>query len=87
LSLQRRVGGPWGHLNNQQTCQLLHELDLSVAQRLIVGHISQKNNSLDCVKGALSEFLNTGLAIDFASQDAGFGWVTLHAEEIATAAL
>lgn len=74
-SLRHRVGGAWGHLNNMQTAELLRGLDLSQTQQLVIGHISEKNNSLACVKDALAEFLHSEMNVTFASQDQGFGWV------------
>lgn len=75
LSLQRRVGGPWGHLNNQQTAQLLESLDLSRIQQLVVGHISMKNNALDRVKASLARAVEGLPSVHYATQDTGFGWL------------
>jgi len=76
-SLRRRVSGAWGHLNNLQTAELLRNLDLSKVQQLVVGHISQKNNTLERVREALDEFSNDELNILYASQDKGFQWIEL----------
>lgn len=76
-SLRRRVGGDWGHLNNNQTARFLESLDLQAVQYLIVGHISEKNNCLEKVKDALSPLLATGLPLQFASQDDGMDWLTI----------
>ncbi len=43
-SLQRRVGGDHGHLNNRQAAALLEQMDRDRLQHLVVGHISEKNN-------------------------------------------
>lgn len=43
-ALQRRVGGRLGHLNNEQSLELLATLDHAGLQRLVVGHVSEKNN-------------------------------------------
>lgn len=71
--LKQRVGGPWGHLNNQQTARFLRDLDTSMLQSLVIGHISAKNNSLALVKAALQAAC---LPIEpiFASQSEGFTW-------------
>ncbi len=76
-SLQRRVGGPWGHLNNQQTLHMLRNIDLSRVQHLVVGHISKKNNSLLKVQSALQEISNEIGEVYYACQDQGFAWLHL----------
>jgi len=76
-SLKSRVGGQWGHLNNQQTASLLTELNLSGLQHLVVGHISHKNNSIALAKKALSSFEKLALNTEYACQDGGFGWLEL----------
>lgn len=44
-SLKARVGGPLGHLDNQQAAQLLREMDCSRLQHLVLTHLSEKNNT------------------------------------------
>ncbi|MCW8905656.1 MAG: MBL fold metallo-hydrolase [Sedimenticola sp.] len=43
-ALQRRVGGRLGHLNNEQSLALLAKLNHDGLRRLVVGHVSEKNN-------------------------------------------
>jgi len=43
-SLQRRVGGDYGHLNNQQAASFLGYLDANKIQQLVIAHLSEKNN-------------------------------------------
>lgn len=76
-ALQQRVGGPWGHLNNLQTFQLLQQLDLSLIEHLVVGHISEKNNSLECVSNALADIREQVPSFHLACQDEGFAWLEL----------
>jgi phosphoribosyl 1,2-cyclic phosphodiesterase len=81
LSLKRRVAGPLGHLNNQQSADMLSQLSLSGLQHLVVTHISQKNNHPDLAVEAL---LNTGGCqediIRVASQHCGLDWLVLSIE-------
>ena len=77
LSLQERVASNWGHLNNAQTLSFLTSLDLDCQQKIMVGHISQKNNSLERAKAALAPILAISNHINFACQDYGFDWVDL----------
>lgn len=76
-SLQERVRAPWGHLNNQQCAQLLRETDLSQLQHLVIGHISRKNNHLDCVKEAVAAEVAELPSVRYACQDEGVPWLEL----------
>lgn len=76
-SLKHRVGGDWGHLNNQQTKYLLQNIQTEQLQQLVIGHISQKNNSLDLVKTTLSEVSIQASEVHYACQDKGFTWIEL----------
>ncbi|WP_239923750.1 MBL fold metallo-hydrolase [Agaribacterium haliotis] len=76
-SLQARVRAPWGHLNNEQCAALLADLDLSLMQHLVVGHISRKNNHLDCVKAALADAVQALPSVVYACQDEGVPWLAL----------
>lgn len=75
--LRRRVGGSFGHLNNEQTLQLLQLLDLRLLQKLIIGHISQKNNELELIKRTLAPVVDVLPHVLFAEQDSGSGWMEL----------
>ncbi|MEH6543395.1 MAG: MBL fold metallo-hydrolase [Porticoccaceae bacterium] len=76
-SLKQRVGGDWGHLNNGQTAQLLDQIDTSALQVLVVGHISQQNNSLACVEAELAPVVAELPQTLYACQDQGFAWQSL----------
>ncbi len=76
-SLKKRVGGDWGHLNNQQTRQLLESIQLEQLQQLVIGHISQQNNHVDLVKEELSELSNRLSTVHYACQNKGFSWIEL----------
>jgi phosphoribosyl 1,2-cyclic phosphodiesterase len=56
-SIKARVGGDWGHLNNQQALHLLQKIEHNRLQQLVLGHISQQNNTLELVRTALVEKL------------------------------
>lgn len=75
--LKRRVGGEWGHLSNQQALHLIENIGTEQLQRLIIGHISQKNNSLDLVKTSVAKLQNKLPAVVYAEQDKGFPWQEL----------
>ena len=75
--LKHRVGGDWGHLSNAQTADLLRRLGRDALRTLVVGHISQKNNSLELVRRALAQVTGHLDRVVYASQDEGFGWQEL----------
>lgn len=78
-SLRQRVASNWGHLNNLQTASLLDQLPLSNLQHLVVGHISQKNNTVELAAKTINKILPAALreSVLYASQDTGFGWLEL----------
>jgi phosphoribosyl 1,2-cyclic phosphodiesterase len=72
LHLKRRIASPLGHLANEQTVALLRELGRLSSRHVVVGHISEQNND-----GARIAAAFAGLDVRFASQDDGFGWLSL----------
>lgn len=76
-ALKRRVGGDWGHLNNDQAAQLLLEIDGRTLQQVVVAHISEKNNSRASAEAALLGALGSLDSVVFADQAGGFDWLEL----------
>lgn len=76
-SLKQRVGGQWGHLNNQQAAGFLQRLDTARLQHLVVAHISQQNNSLPVVQAALAAVTAGVKNVTYACQDQGYDWLEL----------
>jgi phosphoribosyl 1,2-cyclic phosphodiesterase len=75
--LKDRVGGNWGHLNNQQGVDLLRQIDCAGLRHLVVAHISEKNNSRERVQDALLSVLDSLDSVIFAEQGNGFDWLEL----------
>jgi phosphoribosyl 1,2-cyclic phosphodiesterase len=75
--LKRRVGGDWGHLNNDQAAQLLRKIDGTALRHLVVAHISDKNNSREHTESALLTVLDSLDGVVFAEQAGGFDWLQL----------
>jgi phosphoribosyl 1,2-cyclic phosphodiesterase len=75
--LKRRVGGDWGHLNNEQAADLLQQIDGAALTHLVVAHISEQNNSRDKAERALLSTLGTLDRVVFAGQATGFDWLDL----------
>lgn len=76
-SLKQRVDGPWGHLSNQQAAGFLARVNGERLRHLVVGHISQKNNSLELAKRVLAEVTAQIPAVEYACQDEGFDWISV----------
>ena len=75
--LKRRVGGAWGHLSNCQTAQLLQMLGDGPLRTLVVGHVSQQNNSPAHVQAALAAVTAQLDHTYYADQYTGLGWLSL----------
>ncbi len=74
-SLKQRVGGRFGHLNNQDAADILGRLDTSRLQHLVAAHLSCKNNTAELAVQALSGALNCEASwVGVATQEEGFGW-------------
>ena len=74
-SLKQRVGGRFGHLNNDDAAALLARLDNSRLQHIVAAHLSHKNNHKALAVSALSGVL--GCAQDkiiVATQAEGVFW-------------
>ncbi len=77
--LKRRVGGGYGHLNNDQAAQLLGAIDCSRLQHLVAIHLSEKNNQPALALQAAARAL--GCTPDWlacATQDEGCDWREVH---------
>ncbi len=77
-ALKQRVGGDWGHLNNDQAAELVARIQHPGLRYLVVGHVSENNNcteraaaALAAVYGALDE------RVVWADQSGGFDWLSL----------
>lgn len=76
-TLKQRVGGDWGHLNNDQTAGLLKAVEPRSLQALVVGHISQQNNALGVVQEVMAPVAQVVPQIIYASQDDCVDWLAL----------
>jgi phosphoribosyl 1,2-cyclic phosphodiesterase len=77
-SLKKRVGGPLGHLSNEQAGSLLQKTDTSRLQHIVAAHLSDQNNRPDLARQALALALGCEAGwIGIADQEAGLGWRTL----------
>lgn len=74
-SLKQRVGGRFGHLNNQDAAAILARLDNSKLQHLVAAHLSHKNNTPEFAVSALSQASSRPREkIIVATQEYGTPW-------------
>ena len=76
--LRARVGGPLGHLSNQQAAGLLESIDISRLKQVAIAHISEQNNSPQLALGVLSGALDGWSGqLQLAVQNQGLPWQDL----------
>ena len=74
-SLKARVGGRYGHLDNDQAGDLLGRIRHAGLQHVLAAHLSRQNNTADLAREALSGVLGCEMDwIGVADQDDGFDW-------------
>lgn len=74
-ALKRRIGGPWGHLDNTAAASLLSQIGAAKLQHVVAAHLSEENNRPALARAALSAVLGcTQDWIGIATQDQGFAW-------------
>lgn len=77
-ALKARVGGAYGHLDNQQAAQLLSDLKHQGLQHVIAAHLSQRNNTPALARAALAGALCCAAEwVGIADQQEGFDWRSL----------
>ncbi|MEW5943364.1 MAG: MBL fold metallo-hydrolase [Pseudomonadota bacterium] len=73
--LKRRVAGRFGHLDNEAAAQLLAKLESGRLQHVVAAHLSEKNNTPELARAALSGALGCDWKwIGVADQANGLGW-------------
>jgi phosphoribosyl 1,2-cyclic phosphodiesterase len=73
--LKQRVGGRFGHLNNDDAAALLGRLDNGRLQHIVAAHLSGKNNRPELAIRALSGVLGCAENwVAVATQDEGLDW-------------
>lgn len=76
--LKLRVSGRNGHLSNDQSAELLRNIDCSKLQHIVAAHLSEKNNHPDKVLASFSSALDCTVdRIALACQEKGFDWKPL----------
>lgn len=76
-SLKQRIGGPYGHLSNAASAQLLAVIDQSRLQHVVAAHLSRHNNRPELVVASFKPVLTSQASLTVASQGDGFDWVVI----------
>ncbi|MFT7242824.1 MAG: phosphoribosyl 1,2-cyclic phosphodiesterase [Candidatus Azotimanducaceae bacterium] len=75
-TLKQRVGGPHGHLNNEQAAGLLADIELEHLRHLIISHVSEQNNAPHLAEAAVTAMLSGWQgSLKVANQNEGFDWI------------
>jgi phosphoribosyl 1,2-cyclic phosphodiesterase len=78
VSLKRRVGGRFGHLENGQSAALLEKLMHDKLQCVMAAHVSKRNNTSVLAQRALAQVLNCADdEVRVACQTTGFDWIRI----------
>lgn len=76
--LRARVGGDYGHLSNDQAADLLSRIDRQKLQHIVIGHVSEKNNTPELVSRAILRVLeDLGSRMKLLRQDDCSTWYQL----------
>jgi phosphoribosyl 1,2-cyclic phosphodiesterase len=76
-SLKARVGGPSGHLSNDEAADILAHIARNSLQVVVAAHLSQQNNRPELVERLLEQRLSSTTQRFIANQDEGFDWVLI----------
>lgn len=75
-SLKRRIGGDYGHLENQTAADILGALDRRCLHTVVAAHLSRQNNRAELAQLAFAAVLKClPQGIPVADQDQGSGWL------------
>jgi phosphoribosyl 1,2-cyclic phosphodiesterase len=86
LFLKRRVGGPYGHLANGVTADILRAVRHTGLQTIVAAHLSSTNNAPAIAREALAPALDWPTeAIQVACPTAGTPWLDVIATRAAAA--
>lgn len=76
-SLQSRIRSNYGHLGNKQAGKLLSDIDHAGLQTILLGHLSEKNNSPEHAYRTVSEYIDRTDRITVLDQHKESAWFEL----------
>lgn len=79
VSLQARIRSDFGHLGNVQAGELVKRLDHSGMQTILLGHLSEQNNTDDAASSTMMKYLPAGdTRVTVLQQHSGSAWFDIH---------
>jgi phosphoribosyl 1,2-cyclic phosphodiesterase len=76
--LKQRVAGPWGHLANHASADLLKRVMHDQLSCVMAAHLSERNNTPELARTSLSEALNCAASdVDVADPLGASAWMTV----------
>jgi phosphoribosyl 1,2-cyclic phosphodiesterase len=77
-SLKQRIGGPYGHLSNQTSAEILTAIDKQRLKTVVGAHLSKQNNTPALALAALCGVVDVGrVDVKVACQERGLDWVAV----------
>jgi phosphoribosyl 1,2-cyclic phosphodiesterase len=77
-SLKQRIGGPFGHLSNQTSAEILAAIDKQRLKTVVGAHLSKQNNTPELALAALCSVLDaTRVSVTVACQERGLEWTAV----------
>ncbi len=76
-SLKKRVGGPYGHLNNQQAADFLSAIQCEKLKHVVVTHISEQNNQPELAVNMLKLVAPQLNSVPVINQRDGLDWISI----------
>ncbi len=73
--LKRRVGGPWGHLCNEDAAEIARAILPRGLRQVVAAHLSEQNNRPELARAALEAKLGAAADIHVADGPSGCGWL------------
>ena len=74
-ALKRRVGSDYGPLTNEQAAELIRRAECSRLQHLVIGHISEQNNTGELARACAADALGCESQwVGLADQESGLDW-------------
>lgn len=73
--LKRRVGGPWGHLCNEDAAEIARAILPRGLRQVVAAHLSEQNNRPELARAALEGALGSAAEIHVADGPSGSHWL------------
>lgn len=83
-SLQSRIRSRFGHLGNQQSAELLAQIDHPLLGTILLGHLSERNNTPQLALETVSAHIENAARVHVLDQHAASRWFDITAQGCAS---